>query len=151
MNSIFRSVNSYPYLAPAAIPGNPEATPDSELALRARAVLDDLYANQVRDLHERHGALAGQGRSLADVAQVARAATLGAVDTVLVDIDAVLPGVVDEHTGAVEFARDESVDSYGVLDEISRRVWRNGGRVLAVRRQDIPGQREVAAILRFPL
>ena len=151
MNSIFRSVNSYPDLATTGIAGNPEAISDSDLALRARAVLDELYAAQVRRLHELHGSLAVEGRALGDVAQVARAATLGAVDTVLVDIDAVLPGVVDEHTGAVTFAQEEGAESYGVLDEIARRVLRNGGRVLAVRRQDIPGGREVAAILRFPL
>jgi hypothetical protein len=151
MNSIFRSVNSYPDLAAAGIPGNPEATSDSELALRARTVLDDLYQAEVRRLRELLDSLAAHGRALGDVAQVARAATMGAVDTILVDIDAVLPGVVDEHTGAVTFARDEGVESYGVVDEIARRVWRNGGRVLAVRRQDIPGQGEVAAILRFPL
>jgi hypothetical protein len=69
----------------------------------------------------------------------------------MVDIDAVLPGVLDEHTGAVTFAHEESVESYDVLDEIARVVWRNGGRVLALRRQDIPDGREVAAILRFKL
>ncbi|MBO0708797.1 MAG: hypothetical protein J2P44_10565 [Candidatus Dormibacteraeota bacterium] len=151
MNAIYRSVNSYPDLAPTGIPGNPEATSDSELALRARAVLDQLYAAEVRRLHEVHDARAADGRALGDVAEVARAATMGAVDTVLVDIDAVLPGVLDEHTGAVTFAQEEGIESYGLLDEISRRVLRNGGRVLAVRRQDIPGQRDVAAILRFPL
>lgn len=151
MNSIFRSVNSYPDLAVTGIPGNPEATPDSELAMRARTVLDELYSAEVRRLHELHSALASQGRALGDVAQVARAATRGAVDTVLVDVDAVLPGVLDDQTGAVTFAHEESFDSYDVLDEIARCVWRNGGRVLALRRQDIPGGREVAAILRFPL
>lgn len=151
MNSIFRSVNSYPDLASTGIPGNPEATSDSELAERARTILDELYALQVRRLHDLHDSLAPEGRALGDVAQIARAATQGAVDTALVDIDAVLPGVLDEDTGAVTFADQEGVDSYGVLDEIARRVLRYGGRVLAVRRRDVPGEREVAAILRFPL
>lgn len=151
MNGIFRSVNTCPDLAETGISGNPEATPDPELALGARSVLDQLYAAEVARLRELYGVRGGQGRALGDVAQVARAATVGAVDTVLVDMDVILPGVVDEETGAVTFAEEEGVDSYGVLDEIARRVWRQGGRVLAVRRQDIPDQREVAAILRFPL
>lgn len=151
MNSIFRSVNTYPGLASTGISGNPEATPDPELALGARSVLDELYAAEVKRLQHRYGELVGHGRALGDVAQIARAATLGAVDTVLVDMDVIVHGVIDEHTGAVAFAEEEGVDSYGVLDEIARRVWRHGGRVLAVRRQDIPGKREVAALLRFPL
>ena len=40
---------------------------------------------------------------------------------------------------------------YGVVDEIARRVWLSGGRVLAVRRDDVPGRNSVAAILRYPL
>ncbi len=42
----------------------------------------------------------------------------------------------------------EHATSYGVVDEIARRVWLNGGRVLAVRKDDVPGQ-GVAAILRY--
>ena len=38
-----------------------------------------------------------------------------------------------------------------VVDEIARRVWLSGGRVLAVRRDDVPGRSSVAAILRYPL
>ena len=41
--------------------------------------------------------------------------------------------------------------TYGVVDEIARRVWLSGGRVLAVRRDDVPGRSSVAAILRYPL
>jgi len=37
-----------------------------------------------------------------------------------------------------------------VVDEIARRVWMNGGRIVAVRRQDVPGGGELAAILRYP-
>jgi hypothetical protein len=39
--------------------------------------------------------------------------------------------------------------NYGVVDEIARRVWLNGGRVLAVRCSDIPGKGSLAAILRY--
>jgi hypothetical protein len=43
---------------------------------------------------------------------------------------------------------DDAVN-YGVVDEIARRVWLNGGKVLAVRRDEIPGEASVAAILRY--
>ena len=150
MDSIFRSVNSYPQLAPPTIEGNPEGTPYAQLAERARAVLDDLYADELRQLHELYGRRSSEGRTLSDIAEVARAATYGAIDTVLVDIDEVVPGSVDERTGAVTFG-EAGPDRYGVVDEIARRVWLAGGRVLAVRRDDIPGRTPVAAILRYPL
>ncbi len=150
IDSIFRSVNSYPQLAPASIAGNPEPTPDAELAKRARVVLDELHADELRQLHELYEHRSSEGRALSDIAEVARAATYGAVDTVLVDMDEVVPGSLDERTGAVAFG-EAGPTRYGVLDEIARRVWLAGGRVLAVRRDDIPGRTPVAAILRYAL
>jgi hypothetical protein len=148
LESIYRSVNSYPRLVATSIPGNPEATTDVDLARSARTVLDEVYASELVELRKLWDLRTGQGRTLTDVADVARAATFGAVDTVLVDIDAVVPGTIDEDTGAVTFTPD-SANSYGVVDEIARRVWLNSGRVLAVRHDDIPGDQGVGAILRY--
>jgi hypothetical protein len=84
------------------------------------------------------------------VATVARAATHGAVGTLLVDIDEKMPGQLDEETGAVTFSGDDST-SYGVVDEIARRTMLAGGEVLAVRKEDVPDGATLAAIFRHPL
>jgi predicted transcriptional regulator len=151
LDSIFRSVNSYPQLAATTIAGNPERATNAELAASAREVLDDLYARELREVRELFDLRLAEGRALLDVGDVARAATYGAVDTVLVDIDEVVPGSIDEETGAVTLSADGGADSYGVVDEIARRAWLAGARVLAVRRDDIPAQGSVAAILRYPI
>ena len=151
LDSIYRSVNSYPHLAPDTIAGNPESTADGELAARAREVLDRLYAAQLQGTQELFEERRAQGRGLVDIGDVARAATYGAVNTVLVDIDEVVPGTVDEHTGAVTLADEPSADHYGVIDEIARRGWLAGGTVVAVRRDEVPGTTGVAAILRYPI
>jgi hypothetical protein len=71
------------------------------------------------------------------------------VDTLLVDIDEVVPGRIDETTGEVEFAGEAGADSYGVVDEIAGRVIASGGTVIGVRRDDIPGGGSLAAVLRY--
>jgi Bacterial archaeo-eukaryotic release factor family 11 len=149
MDSIYRTVNSYPNLVAASLPGNPEATSDAQLIESARRMLDDLYAAELRKIQETYALRASQRRASADIADVARAATHGLVDTVLVDIDEVVPGRVEEETGAVTFDDADDAVNYGVVDEIARRVWLKGGKVLAVRREDIPGKGSVAAILRY--
>lgn len=151
IDSIYRSVNTYPHLVARSISGNPEARSDAELAASARDVLDELYQGELREIHERYDRRATDGRAFADIAHVARAATYGAVDTLLVDIDATVPGVLDEHTGAVRFGDGADGQPYGVTDELARRAWSSGARVLAVRADDIPGGEPVAAILRYPL
>jgi len=149
IDSIYRSVNTYPHLLVTSLPGNPETSSDAELTEGARRLLDDLYASELRTIHETYGLLASQRRASADIADVARAATFGLVDTVLVDIDEAVPGSVDEETGAITIDDTDDAVNYGVVDEIARRVWLNGGKVLAVRRDDIPGNGSVAAILRY--
>jgi len=149
LESIYRSLNSYPGLAGAAIEGNPEETSDQELASEARRILDAIYAEQIATTLARFDELAGQGRSAVEIGDVARAATFGAVDTALIDIGADVPGEIDETTGAVE--PGPSPRGGQVLDEIARRVLLSGGTVLAVRGEDLGERGAALAILRYPV
>ena len=81
----------------------------------------------------------------------ARAATYGAIETLLVDIDAVVPGTVDDQTGEITFAEAADATNYGVVDEIAGRALAAGARILGVRKADLPGSRDLAAILRYPV
>ena len=150
LDGIYRSVNSYPHLLETTIRGNPDQSTDEELAAAVRTVLDGVYAREVAAIRDRFAQYTSDGRASADVATVARAATYGAVDTLLVDIDEKLPGRVDEQTGAVTVDDDDAA-SYGVIDEIAGRVLLCGGRVLSVRNPDLPGGGPLAAILRYAL
>ena len=148
MAALYRSVNTYPHLVAEREHGNPETSTDAELADAARTILDEVYADQVAELAERFGDLSGQGRTATDASDLARLSTLGAVDTLLVDIDASVPGTIDD-IGAVSLADAEGAGNYGVTDEIARRVLLAGGRVLAVRAEDIPQGGPLAGLLRF--
>ncbi|MFI1459736.1 baeRF11 domain-containing protein [Nocardia carnea] len=148
INSLFRSVNSYDNLLDESIPGNPEHTTDHELADRSREVLDRHYAAQLADLVDLVELRRGEGRAATDVSDLARAASAGSVDTLLVDIDASVPGTVSPE-GAVTFADSAADDSPGILDEISRRVLLTGGEVLAIRAADLPDGAQLAGILRY--
>jgi hypothetical protein len=149
--SIYRSVNGYPHLLPEGIAGNPEAMSAADLAAAARPILDALYASELVEVRRRFARRAEQGRGATDLTDVARAATFGAVDTLMADIDDVIPGFVDADSGAVTLDGDDDAANYGVVDEIARRVLESGGRVLALRRDDIPSEGGVAAILRYPV
>jgi release factor family 11 len=151
LDSIYRSLNSYPALAATGIPGNPEALTDAELAAAVRSVLDELHAAELADVREAFQARFHEDLASSDLATVARAATAGAVGTVMVDIEDKVPGVVDEETGEVALSERDDAASYGVVDEIARRVLLTGGRVLAVRHEDLPDDSPVAAILRHRL
>lgn len=149
--SIYRSVSSSTNLAGQGIEGNPDQLDDAALAEAARTIMDRLYADEIaavaQDLNEDYP----RERVALDTQQVARAATFGAVDTLLVDIDSHQGGFLDEADGALTFSTSPDALDYGVADEIARRALRTGARVLAVRAEDIPGEGPVAALLRFPM
>jgi hypothetical protein len=140
-----------PYLVEPEIAGSPDETTDAELAAAARGVLDQVYADELAALRDLYAGRVSQGRASDDLAAIARAATLGAVDTAFVDIDEAIPGFVDETDGALTLDATDDAANYGVVDEIARRVLLTRGRVLAVRRDDIPGSGPAAAILRYPV
>lgn len=149
LDAIFRSVNSYPGLLETTIPGNPEEHSDQAIAAEARRILDALYEQQIADTLDRLEEMGNRGRSATEISDIARAATFGAVDTVLVDIEADLPGEIDEETGVVDL--ESTVTGEQVLDEIARRTLLNGGTVLAVRSDDLGDHELAAAILRYPV
>jgi hypothetical protein len=151
LDSIFRAACTYPHLADQGIRGNPETTSDHDLALAARAILDELHAGKLRAFTELFAQRTGQGRTTTDVEKAAYAATHGAVAAIAVDMDVQVPGTVDDEDGAVVFADAASAETHGVLDQIATRVLMTGGRVLAMRREEMPAPGPLAAILRYPL
>ena len=150
LNMIFRSVNSYAHLVPFGM-GTPGDLSDTEVAAAARVLLDRLHAEEITAFHELYAARENSGRATTDLAQAARAATHGAIGTLLVDIDVTVPGTIDEESGALTFASAETAANYGVVDEIARRALLTGAKVLAVRSTDLRGPTPLAAILRYPI
>lgn len=148
--SVFRRVCGYGNVAAGIIPGSADHTPDQELAAAARPIIDGIHAGMIDAFAALFAEREPQRRATTDISYAARAATYGAIDTLLVDMDATIPGYVNEE-GGVTFEGRPDAHNYGVIDEIARRTLATGGRVLAVRRADIPGFGELAAVLRYPI
>jgi hypothetical protein len=122
---------------------------NAELGEAAREVLDGLYADQLRELAAGFEQRAADGRTAVELNDLGRTATFGAVETLFVDIDAKLAGTSDEESGVVSLDDAGQPGDYSVIDELCRRVILAGGRVLAVRADDVPGGGPAAAILRY--
>lgn len=150
-DTIYRSVNSYEHLAIETIKGNPDRLSAGELAELARPIVQRLHAARIAALNEQYQTREKQGRAGTDLAQVARAAANGAIDTLLVDIDVVIDGTLDETTGAIAVAKGASADTYDIVDEVAGLVLRFGGRAIGLRQADLPvATSPVAAIYRYP-
>lgn len=147
---IFRAANSYPALLVEGISVSPDRMSDSALAEAARSVLNGHYAAEIERAKALFQTRIGQRRATTDLRNAARAATFGAIELLLVDIDDVLPGTVDDADGSVLIAEEAGASSYSVIDEIAGRAILSGAKVLAVRRGDIPDGAPLAAVMRYP-
>ena len=109
---MFRSVNSYPRLANEMIEGNPDLMTDAELEDAAIPV--DLFAQELKTVIALYDELKPE-RATTDVSYAARAATAGAVDQLLVDFDAVVPGLVSDIDGSVIYSASDDAETYSVV------------------------------------
>lgn len=146
--SMYRSLNSYPRLADEMIEGNPDQKTDAELEDAAIPILDRFYSREVKAAIALYDQLKPR-RATTDVSYAAHAATAGAVEQLLVDLDAVVPGLVSDVDGSVTYSASDDAKTYGVVDEVARRALSTGARVLGARREELPDQAPLTAILRY--
>ena len=146
--SMFRSLNTYPRLADEMIEGNPDLTTDAELEDAAIPILDRLYSRELKAVITRYDELKPR-RATTDVSYAAHAATVGAIDQLLVDLDAVVPGLVSDIDGSVIYSASDDAETYSVVDEVARRALCTGARVLGARREELPDRAPLAAVLRY--
>lgn len=146
----YRAINSYQGLLERGIDAHPDSLTSSDIDLRARTILDEHYATELAAWRETFGSRRSNGLATGQLSEVARAATAGAVDELLFDLNSTVEGSIDD-SGVVHTADTPGPTSYNIVDEIAVRVLRSGGTVRAVRSDDLPDETPVAATLRFPL
>jgi hypothetical protein len=123
--SVFRSMNTYPKLADEMIEGNPELATDAELEDAAIPILDRLYSSELKAVIARYDELKPR-RATTDVSYAAHAATAGAIEQLLVDLNAVIPGLVNDVDGSVIYSASDDAETYSVVDEVARRALNTG-------------------------
>jgi hypothetical protein len=67
----------------------------------------------------------------------------------LVDLDAVIPGLVNDYDGSVTYAASDDTETYSVVDDVARRALCTGAHVLGARRDELPDRAPLIAILRY--
>jgi hypothetical protein len=129
---MYRSLNAYPRLTDEVIAGNPGTMTDVELQDSVIPTLDQLYSRELRAAIATYDELKPV-RATTDISYAAHAATAGAVDPLLVDLDAAVPGLVSDLDGSVIYSASDNAETYSVVDEVARRALSTGARVMAAK------------------
>ncbi len=149
--TVFRHEYSHARLAAGIIRESIDQLTPADMAAAARPILDAEYAHDLEAFRTLYGTRAAQNRVTDELSTAARAATFGAVEAMMVDIDAVVPGTIDDETGAINLAEKAGADSYGIVDQIALRALIAGAQVLGARKSDLPSEAPFAAVLRYAI
>lgn len=150
---IYRDVNRYGYLVEDAIvAGNPEYIKPKELHAKAWEIVSPSFLEAQKASMELYQQLRGNGQKLAsdDIHEVIPAAAFGRIDTLFVEIDAHQWGRYREDENAVELHEDHEPGDEDLLDFAAVHTLRYGGTVHALKAENMPTERLLAATFRFP-
>ena len=142
--SIFRQVCSAPTLVAQGVEANADKWSLPQIADAVKPVLVAHAADSDVALAGLVDERRGQRRATTDLSDIARAATISAVATLILDRE------YDER-GTIGADGSLTLDPAGpvIAEELARRVVANGGRVLALSADRLPGGSPVTAVLRY--
>ncbi|MCH9721463.1 MAG: hypothetical protein K0U67_05330 [Actinomycetia bacterium] len=144
INSIFRQVCSAPTLLTEGVEASPDRWSLTEISDAVSPVLDNHVAESDAALASLVNERRGQRRATTDLSDIARAATISAVATLIIDRDHDERGTVGDD-GALILDPNGPV----LAEELARRVVAHGGRVVALPSDRLPGGAPITAILRY--
>jgi hypothetical protein len=148
---IYRGVSTYPHLVDAVLPGNAEGLSAEELRLCAWPLVKPLLgaareaaASRCRELLAK-----GDGRAAGSVEAIMPAADSGRVATLFVADDVHCWGTYDPATLTTRIHAKEQPGDDELIDLAAARTLLNRGTVYTVKREEVPGGRPAAAVLRY--
>jgi hypothetical protein len=146
---IYKEANTYPHLLDKGISGNPESLSALELHAAAWNVVQPHFKKAQDEAIARYYELAGTGRTSKDLQKVVEAAYGGRVEILFAALGIQRWGTFNPDTGAVHLHAEQQPDDEDLLDFAAIQTFLNSGTVYAVEAENVPDDRNLAAILRY--
>jgi hypothetical protein len=146
---IYKQANTYPHLLQQGIPKNPDDLSLDQLHKEAWNVIEPLFSQERQQDAARFNQLKGTARTsdLPDV--VVRAAFGGRVDVLFIPLGVQVWGSFDPKSGAILLHDKERPGDQDLLDLAAIYTLMQGGKVYAVKKDQVPGGVSAAAIFRY--
>mgnify|MGYP001396293160 CR=1 FL=1 len=116
--------------------GSPDELRPDQIDEAIRARIGDLTSASLSARADQIGHGFTSGLAVTDLAQIAKAASAGAVDALMYDFTVDVLGTYDEATGDLRFTDD----GHDLLSRVAITVLRYGGKVFAVRPDEVTAQ-----------
>jgi hypothetical protein len=146
---IYRDAATYPHLVDGGITGNPEGLSDDQLHGQAWALIEPVFRRERQQAADRYRDLAGTGLGPSELEEVLLRSHEGRVEVLFIAVGEHQWGASDAETSEVTLRDHPEAKDEDLLNLAAVRTLQRGGVVYAVGRDEMPGPRSLAAILRY--
>jgi hypothetical protein len=148
-HSLFYKVNKNPFLLADGITVHPSSISEEKLLEFAWEIIEAHYVKEINKLIDRYNQERAHSRGSDNIDEIASAAIHSRVDTVLIEADRFIHGILIKESGKIQKTEVNKPIEGDLLDEIAEIVIRQGGEVWVLPREKIPSKTGAAAIFRF--
>ncbi len=148
---IYREASSYNNLLEDSISGNSDRENVKDLHEKAWKIVRPIFEESQKKAFEKFEQLKGQQSTLAtsDLPEAVKAARFGQVETLFVPLEMHKWGRYDAENNEVILGHKAGTEDEDLLDLAAADTILNSGQVFAVPPEQMPGDGEIAAILRY--
>jgi hypothetical protein len=151
LHALYHEANTYPRLLAKGVTGSPEMLSAKVLHQRAWAIVEPYFKQAQAEQRDLYYELAGQnyGRASNVLKDTVRASVEGRVATLFVARGVQKWGVYRAHSHRVHVHPSQQPGDRDLLDVAAAQTFASGGTVYAVESDQVPGEKEHAAVFRY--
>jgi hypothetical protein len=148
---IYHKANTYQALLEKSLEGNPEELSEKKLHKLAWNLVEPIFKEEQKRMLEQFKQMHGQqnDRVSNDLKTVVKAANFGQVETLFVPLGVQRWGRYDSQQNKVILEKKPTLENEDLLDFAAMHTLFNSGKVYAIQPDKLPGDGELAAILRY--
>ena len=146
---LFRKLSKNNYLIDEGVHVDFETLDNKEIKKRSWDIIEKQYLQRTKDLIDRYNVNLNNKLATDNVNMAAKRAVEGAVETLLVESDKLIPGKVDLKSGELIVENLENPNTDDILDDLVEIVLHLKGEVVMLPKERMPTNTGIAAILKY--
>lgn len=147
--NLFHKVSNNLSLLPNGIDVNPKSVELDELVKGAWGVMEPYYNNTIDQICDEYNQAKSQGIGSDNISEVATAAAAGKVDTLLIEAELQIPGMIINDSGSIEKGDLANPEADDLLDYMGELVTKMGGKVMIIPHEKMPTKTGVAGLFSY--
>ena len=145
----FRNISRNEFLLSKGINLDYESVSEEELKEMAWSLIEPLYIERTKELVDKYNLQRSKFLGTDDLAEAARAAVEGRIETIMLEYEKVIPGRINKKTGELEKGHINNPELNDSLNDLGQIILNAKGEVVVLPKERMPSDTGIAAIYRY--